>query len=324
MNSNKDTESDNQSKHRKVHFSSCAHPRGIISRAAGECAVLDHGRRVRNLPPTFGRSRSVACNTSSVDQRSASTLVDAGPVAGDYINIGVEEGFGNWLEFGYTRSNHTDGGDPTISPLFNFTRNEYLQLQGKSPVGELSRPQIFAGTFLWAECSARTIRSSCRPSNTRMQRTVMSTSLAQNSIMIGKQVRLPGNRWRSRDERAKVRLWRQHRGLGSSRVRRDRFPNSHQESSGDRPRFRDRSRTQKNQVRSYASLPTDLIYAVQDFSSPDCRMELRHRNRSPRREHWRRESTSRSTTLSPLRPTTGSERVASPQAGWNEDLHLRC
>lgn len=46
--------------------------------------------------------------------------VDAGPVAGDYINVGVEEGFGNWLEFGYTRSNHTDGGDPAISPLFNF------------------------------------------------------------------------------------------------------------------------------------------------------------------------------------------------------------
>src|SRR5580700_3066739 len=46
--------------------------------------------------------------------------VDAGPVAGDYVNVGVEEGFGNWLEFGYTRSNHTDGGDPTISPLFNF------------------------------------------------------------------------------------------------------------------------------------------------------------------------------------------------------------
>src|SRR3984957_19863008 len=47
--------------------------------------------------------------------------VDAGPVAGDYINVGVEEGFGNWLEFGYTRSNHTDGGDPAISPLFNFS-----------------------------------------------------------------------------------------------------------------------------------------------------------------------------------------------------------
>jgi hypothetical protein len=47
-------------------------------------------------------------------------VVEAGPVAGNYLNVGVEEGFGNWLEFGYTRSNHTDGGDPAISPLFNF------------------------------------------------------------------------------------------------------------------------------------------------------------------------------------------------------------
>jgi hypothetical protein len=34
-------------------------------------------------------------------------VVDAGPVAGDYLNVGVEEGVGNWLEFGFTRSNHT-------------------------------------------------------------------------------------------------------------------------------------------------------------------------------------------------------------------------
>ena len=47
--------------------------------------------------------------------------VGAGPVAGVYINAGVEEGFGNWLEFGFTRAQHTNGGDPTISPLFNFT-----------------------------------------------------------------------------------------------------------------------------------------------------------------------------------------------------------
>jgi hypothetical protein len=47
-------------------------------------------------------------------------MVDAGPVAGDYINVSVEEGFGDWLEFGYTRGNHTDGGDPTYSPLFNY------------------------------------------------------------------------------------------------------------------------------------------------------------------------------------------------------------
>jgi Protein of unknown function (DUF3034) len=57
--------------------------------------------------------------------------VDAGPVAGNYINIGIEEGFGNWLEFGYTRSNHTDGGDPTISPLFNFSGMNIFNVKAK-------------------------------------------------------------------------------------------------------------------------------------------------------------------------------------------------
>ena len=57
--------------------------------------------------------------------------VDAGPVAGDHINIGIEEGFGNWLEFGYTRSNHTDGGDPTISPLFNFSGMNIFNFKAK-------------------------------------------------------------------------------------------------------------------------------------------------------------------------------------------------
>lgn len=52
-------------------------------------------------------------------------IVNAGPVAGDYLNVGVEEGFGNRLEFGFTRNNHTDGGDPTISPLFNFCGHEH-------------------------------------------------------------------------------------------------------------------------------------------------------------------------------------------------------
>lgn len=57
--------------------------------------------------------------------------VDAGPVAGDYMNVGVEEGFGNWLEFGYTRSNHTDGGDPIISPLFNFEGMNIFNVKAK-------------------------------------------------------------------------------------------------------------------------------------------------------------------------------------------------
>jgi hypothetical protein len=58
-------------------------------------------------------------------------IVDAGPVAGDYLNVGVEEGFGNWLEFGFTRNNHTDGGDPTISPLFNFAGMNIFNVKAK-------------------------------------------------------------------------------------------------------------------------------------------------------------------------------------------------
>jgi hypothetical protein len=58
-------------------------------------------------------------------------VVDAGPVAGDYMNVGIEEGFGNWLEFGFTRNNHTDGGDPTISPLFNFAGMNMFNVKAK-------------------------------------------------------------------------------------------------------------------------------------------------------------------------------------------------
>jgi Protein of unknown function (DUF3034) len=58
-------------------------------------------------------------------------IVDAGPVAGDYMNVAVEEGFGNWIEFGYVRSNHTDGGDPAISPLFNFAGFNIFNIKAK-------------------------------------------------------------------------------------------------------------------------------------------------------------------------------------------------
>jgi hypothetical protein len=57
--------------------------------------------------------------------------VTAGPVAGDYFNVSVEEGFGNWLEFGYTRDNHTDGGDPNLSPLFNDAGMNIFNVKAK-------------------------------------------------------------------------------------------------------------------------------------------------------------------------------------------------
>jgi hypothetical protein len=57
--------------------------------------------------------------------------VTAGPVAGDYFNVSVEEGFGNWIEFGYTRSNHTDGGNPALSPLFNEAGMNIFNIKAK-------------------------------------------------------------------------------------------------------------------------------------------------------------------------------------------------
>ncbi len=57
--------------------------------------------------------------------------VSAGPVAGDYFNVSVEEGFGNWLEFGFTRGNHTDGGDPNFSPLFNYAGMNIFNIKAK-------------------------------------------------------------------------------------------------------------------------------------------------------------------------------------------------
>lgn len=57
--------------------------------------------------------------------------VNAGPVAADYINVGVEEGFGNRLEFGFTRAQHTNGADPTLSPFFNFTGMNIFNFKAK-------------------------------------------------------------------------------------------------------------------------------------------------------------------------------------------------
>jgi hypothetical protein len=57
--------------------------------------------------------------------------VTAGPVAGDYLNVSIEEGFGNWLEFGYTRNNHADGGNPTYSTLFNQAGMNIFNVKAK-------------------------------------------------------------------------------------------------------------------------------------------------------------------------------------------------
>jgi hypothetical protein len=61
--------------------------------------------------------------------------VTASPVAGDYFNVSLEEGYGNWLEFGYTRGNHTDGGDPSYSQLFNYAGMNTFNVKAKVIAG---------------------------------------------------------------------------------------------------------------------------------------------------------------------------------------------
>jgi hypothetical protein len=101
---------------------------GLSHRALGQALTMD-GQSGIFLQP------EADVVPSPHHQFGAPTLsfhaVDAGPVAGDYINVGVEEGFDNRLEFGYTRSNHTDGGDPTISPLFNFEGMNIFNVKAK-------------------------------------------------------------------------------------------------------------------------------------------------------------------------------------------------
>lgn len=78
--------------------------------------------------------------------------VDAGSVAGVYINLGVEEGYGDWLEFGFTRAQHTNGGDPAISPLFNFTGMNIFNFKAKllnaNKPGLKSLPTVSLGGVL--------------------------------------------------------------------------------------------------------------------------------------------------------------------------------
>jgi hypothetical protein len=90
-------------------------------------------------------------------------IVNAGPVAGDYLNVGVEEGFGNWLEFGFTRNNHTDGGDPTISPLFNFAGMNIFNVKAKVVPARAHKLKYVPAVSVGGVAHERSLRSPIRP-----------------------------------------------------------------------------------------------------------------------------------------------------------------
>ena len=220
--------------------------------------------------------------------------VDAGPVAGNYINIGVEEGFGNWLEFGYTRSNHTDGGDPTISPLFNFSGMNIFNFKAKvlpaNYHGHKYLPTISVGGVLRTN-DPFVVQAVKHKNATNGDVYLVGTKL----FMIGKKFGFVGS--------AGVRGTNaQKYGYGGNTVDWEArafggvaFPIPIKNASGYHPCFRSRPRTQKNQVCPYRVSAHRPYLRNKDFSSARLEMEHRHWNRPSRCKHRRQESTLRQT-----------------------------
>jgi len=165
-------------------------------------AKPQHGRPV-GFSFNLGGSSSIA-DTSSVEPRPASIWwMQAGCWRLSQRRIG--EGFGNWLEFGFTRNNHTDGGDPTISPLFNFSGMNIFNVKAKLLAANYHTANICRQS-LWEECSAQTIvrgESVAHKNATNGDVYVVATKL----IVLGNKFAFLATAG-SRNECTKVWLWR--------------------------------------------------------------------------------------------------------------------
>ena len=157
-------------------------------------------------------------------------LVDAGPVAGDYLNVGVEEGFSNRLEFGFTRNNHTDGGDPAISPLFNFAGMNIFNVKAKLlPAGAHKLkyvPSVSVGGVLRTD-DPFVVQSVQHQNATNGG---IFTAWQRSCLLSGRSLRS----WPtlcSRYQRAKIRLRREHPQLGGACLWRSWFSDSNQEGN---------------------------------------------------------------------------------------------
>ena len=235
-------------------------------------------------------------------------MVDAGPVAGDYLNVGLEEGFGNWLEFGYTRNNHTDGGDPTISPLFNFSGMNIFNIKAKLLAANYHNrkylPAIAVGGVLRTN-DPFVVQSVAHKNATNGDVYFVATKL----IVLGNKFAFLATGGVRGTNAQKYGYGGNTIDWEAARVRRNRFPDSHQENCSGRTYFGGRPRTSKDQVCSHrlAAHGPNLRRSNRPARQP---MELRRRNWSPGRFVGAGNQHQSATMLSPLRPTSGSERVA--------------
>ena len=197
-------------------------------------------------------------------------IVTAGPVAGDYLNVGIEQGFGNWLEFGFTRSNHTDGGDPAISPLFNFAGMNIFNFKTKvlsaSSHGRKYLPAISVGGVLRTNdpfVSQSVAHKNATNGDVYLVGTRLFVFGSKFAFLLNGGVR--GTNAQKYGYGGNTPNW-QARAFGGIA-----FPIPIKELVVIAPTFEIDQEPEKIKYVPTATLPTDLIYAVRISHTPDSR-----------------------------------------------------
>ena len=197
-------------------------------------------------------------------------VVDAGPVAGDYLNVGIEQGFGNWLEFGFTRSNHTDGGDPAISPLFNFAGmnifNFKMKVLSANSHGRKYLPSISVGGVL-------------RTNDPFVSQSVVHKNATNGDVyLVGTKVFVLGSKFAFLLNGGVRGTNAQKYGYGGNTLNWQArafggiaFPIPIKKLLIVAPTFEIDQEPEKIKYVPTATLPTDLIYAVRISRAPDSR-----------------------------------------------------
>ena len=196
--------------------------------------------------------------------------VTAGPVAGDYLNVGIEEGFGNWLEFGFTRNNHTDGGDPAISPLFNFAGmnifNFKMKVLSANSHGRKYLPSISVGGVLRTNdpfVSQSVVHKNATNGDVYLVGTKLFVLGSKFAFLLNGGVR--GTNAQKYGYGGNTLNW-QARAFGGIA-----FPIPIKKLLIVAPTFEIDQEPEKIKYVPTATLPTDLIYAVRISHAPDSR-----------------------------------------------------
>ena len=195
-------------------------------------------------------------------------IVEAGPVAGDYLNVGIEEGFGNWLEFGFTRSNHTDGGDPAISPLFNFAGMNIFTFKMKV---------LSANSHTWLP--AISVGGVLRTNDPFVSQSVAHKNASNGDVyLVGTKLFVFGNKFAFLLNAGVRGTNAQKYGYGGNTLNWEArafggiaFPIPIKKFLVIAPTFEIDQEPEKIKYVPTATLPTDLIYAVRISHAPDSR-----------------------------------------------------